>query len=65
MVIRPANRDTTKRVEFVKEEKTERGGEGGGWGRFSEHFFCKSTEGKKKEGSKLYMQIEKSFPLRK
>lgn len=64
MVIRPANRDTAKRVEFVKDEKTERGGEGGGWGRFSENFFVKALK-EKKEGSKLYMQIEKSFPLRK
>lgn len=51
MVIRPANRDTAKRVEFVKEEKTERGGEGGGWGRMGEVFrklFCKSIEGKKR-----------------
>lgn len=47
MVIRPANRDTAKRVEFVKEEKTERGGEGGGWGRFSENFFVKALKEKK------------------
>ena len=66
MVIRPANRDTKKRGEFVKGEKTDRE-RGGGGERFQNTFlfFLLNQRRNKGELRKLYMQAKRCFSLRK
>lgn len=67
MVIRPANRDTKKRGEFVKGEKTDRE-RGGGGERFQNtflFFFLLNQRRNKGELRKLYMQAKRCFSLRK